>query len=345
MHGASVPELTCLIPCDHHRTRGSAACWHARPREGARPKGKLMFVQEKRSGARSSALSSPRSSRPAPLFRSEPPRLGEGVTRKEPLVCLAMKPAAEGPTPGTNGLRLRPSRAERVQIYGRCVVIKFPKDKKVKPTDQSEVHQPVVGEAGPREADPKALVQPFAPMVEPRSIADLKVNPRNARTHSDRQVEQIAASVLKFGCIIPIVVNEKGVVLAGHGRLRAAHVPWPRGSADHRGQAPDRGTPARLHAGRQPPGRAGRLGRGSSQGRAAGAVGPRHRLRIRGHGLRHGRPRPPGGTESWPKRRSRRWCRSWRATARQSAPPATCGSSASIFCCAAALWSKPPTRR
>jgi DNA modification methylase len=101
-------------------------------------------------------------------------------------------------------------------------VIKFSKDKKVKPTDQSEVHQPVVGEAGPRGADPKALVQPFSPMVESRSLADLKVNHRNARTHSERQVEQIAASVLKFGFIVPIVVNEKGVLLAGHGRLRAA---------------------------------------------------------------------------------------------------------------------------
>ena len=100
--------------------------------------------------------------------------------------------------------------------------MKFPKDKKVKPTDQSEVHQPVVGEADFREADPRALVQPFAPMVEQRPIADLIVNARNARTHSARQVEQIAASILKFGFIIPIVVNDKGVVLAGHGRLRAA---------------------------------------------------------------------------------------------------------------------------
>jgi DNA modification methylase len=103
-------------------------------------------------------------------------------------------------------------------------VIKFPKDKKVKPTDQSEAPQPVVGEAGPRKADPKALVQPFSPMVESRSIADLKVNHRNARTHSERQVEQIAASALKFGFIVPIVVNEKGVLLAGHGRLRAAQL-------------------------------------------------------------------------------------------------------------------------
>ena len=103
-------------------------------------------------------------------------------------------------------------------------MIKFPKDKKVKPADQSGVHQPVVGEAVPRKADPRAVVHPFAPMIEPRSIADLKVNHRNARTHSERQIEQIAASVLKFGFIVPIVVNEKGVLLAGHGRLRAAQL-------------------------------------------------------------------------------------------------------------------------
>jgi DNA modification methylase len=100
--------------------------------------------------------------------------------------------------------------------------VKFPKDKKVKPTDQSEAHQPVVGDAGFREAVPKALVQPFAPMIEQCPSSDLIVNARNARTHSARQVEQIAASILKFGFITPIVVNDKGVVLAGHGRLRAA---------------------------------------------------------------------------------------------------------------------------
>ena len=98
---------------------------------------------------------------------------------------------------------------------------KFPKDK-VKPTGPSETDQPVVGEAGFRKADPRALLQPFAPMVEQRPTADLIVNARNARTHSARQVEQIAASILKFGFIIPIVVNDKRVVLAGHGRLRAA---------------------------------------------------------------------------------------------------------------------------
>ena len=72
----------------------------------------------------------------------------------------------------------------------------------------------MVGEAGPRKADPRAVVQPFAPMIEPRAIEDLKVNHRNARTHSEPQIEKLAASVLMFRFIIPIVVNEKGVVLA-----------------------------------------------------------------------------------------------------------------------------------
>jgi DNA modification methylase len=101
-------------------------------------------------------------------------------------------------------------------------VVKFPKDKEVKPADQSGVDQPVVGEADFCEADPRSVVQPFAPMVEHRPTSGLIVNSRNARTHSDRQVQQIAASILKFGFLIPIVVNEQGVVLAGHGRLRAA---------------------------------------------------------------------------------------------------------------------------
>jgi hypothetical protein len=72
-------------------------------------------------------------------------------------------------------------------------VIKLSKGKKLKPTDQSEIEQPVVGEAGSREAKPGALVQPFAPMVEPRAVADLIVNTRNARTHSDHQVPADAA--------------------------------------------------------------------------------------------------------------------------------------------------------
>jgi hypothetical protein len=76
-------------------------------------------------------------------------------------------------------------------------VIKITKGKPPK----DEVHRPVVGEAEPRTANLKALAKSFAPVVTARAVDDLKVNPRNARTHSAQQVEQIAASVREFGWI------------------------------------------------------------------------------------------------------------------------------------------------
>src|SRR5260370_35246598 len=45
---------------------------------------------------------------------------------------------------------------------------------------------------------------------------------RNARTHSDEQVAQIAASILQFGWTNPILVGADCVVIAGHARLAAA---------------------------------------------------------------------------------------------------------------------------
>lgn len=45
----------------------------------------------------------------------------------------------------------------------------------------------------------------------------------NARTHSLEQIDQIAASIKEFGFINPILVDERGVIVAGHGRLAAAH--------------------------------------------------------------------------------------------------------------------------
>ena len=73
-------------------------------------------------------------------------------------------------------------------------------------------------------ANLKALANSFAPGVETRAVGELKVNPRNARTHGPKQVQQIAASIREFGFIVPIVIDEDGVVLAGHGRLQAAQL-------------------------------------------------------------------------------------------------------------------------
>lgn len=45
---------------------------------------------------------------------------------------------------------------------------------------------------------------------------------RNARTHSDEQIAQIAASIVEFGFTNPILAGGDGVIVAGHGRLAAA---------------------------------------------------------------------------------------------------------------------------
>ena len=50
----------------------------------------------------------------------------------------------------------------------------------------------------------------------------LKPNPRNARTHSKKQIRQIADSIVAFGFTVPLLVDESHMILAGHGRLEAA---------------------------------------------------------------------------------------------------------------------------
>jgi len=53
-------------------------------------------------------------------------------------------------------------------------------------------------------------------------IAKLIPFARNARTHSDEQVAQIAASIAEFGWTNPVLVGTDGVLIAGHARLLAA---------------------------------------------------------------------------------------------------------------------------
>jgi DNA modification methylase len=45
----------------------------------------------------------------------------------------------------------------------------------------------------------------------------------NARTHSDKQIAQIAASIRKFGFLNPVLIGSDGIVIAGHGRVAAAN--------------------------------------------------------------------------------------------------------------------------
>lgn len=60
------------------------------------------------------------------------------------------------------------------------------------------------------------------PVIVTRKVDDLIPYIRNARTHSDTQVAQIAASIREFGWTNPILVDGESGVIAGHGRLLAA---------------------------------------------------------------------------------------------------------------------------
>jgi len=58
--------------------------------------------------------------------------------------------------------------------------------------------------------------------VDQLPVASLRPYPRNARTHSQKQIAQIAASIRTFGFNNPVLIDEDGVIIAGHGRVAAA---------------------------------------------------------------------------------------------------------------------------
>jgi DNA modification methylase len=58
--------------------------------------------------------------------------------------------------------------------------------------------------------------------VEYRPLDSLVAYARNARTHSEGQVAEIAGSIREFGFINPVLVGEDGTLIAGHGRILAA---------------------------------------------------------------------------------------------------------------------------
>ncbi len=62
----------------------------------------------------------------------------------------------------------------------------------------------------------------LADKIEQWPTAKLLPYARNARTHSDAQIAQIAASIAEFGFTNPILAGSDGVIVAGHGRLAAA---------------------------------------------------------------------------------------------------------------------------
>ena len=58
--------------------------------------------------------------------------------------------------------------------------------------------------------------------IELICVDAIKPNPRNARTHSKKQIEQITKSIDAFGFTVPVLIDETSTLLAGHGRFEAA---------------------------------------------------------------------------------------------------------------------------
>jgi ParB-like chromosome segregation protein Spo0J len=59
----------------------------------------------------------------------------------------------------------------------------------------------------------------FPNAVERWPLERLIPHARNARTHSEEQVAQIAGSIAEFGFVNPVLVGDDGVIVAGHGRV------------------------------------------------------------------------------------------------------------------------------
>ena len=61
-------------------------------------------------------------------------------------------------------------------------------------------------------------------VIAPMAIARLRPYAKNARTHSKKQIRQIADSIEKFGFTNPVLISDDDEIIAGHGRVKAAKV-------------------------------------------------------------------------------------------------------------------------
>ena len=61
-----------------------------------------------------------------------------------------------------------------------------------------------------------------ATQIEMRPLESLRAYAGNARTHSKKQIRQIADSIERFGFTNLVLVSETGEIIAGHGRVMAA---------------------------------------------------------------------------------------------------------------------------
>ncbi len=59
-------------------------------------------------------------------------------------------------------------------------------------------------------------------IITQQPLANLQPDPNNARHHTKRQIKQIARSIASFGFNVPVIIDDTGKIIAGHGRVMAA---------------------------------------------------------------------------------------------------------------------------
>ena len=104
-----------------------------------------------------------------------------------------------------------------------------PRDPHLSPNSQSsacDTEHPPAGCKAKRRVHlaTKAVAIPavLASEITYQPMGSLRPDPRNARTHSDKQIHQLAQAMRQFGFTVPILIDEAGRILAGHARLAAA---------------------------------------------------------------------------------------------------------------------------
>jgi hypothetical protein len=71
-------------------------------------------------------------------------------------------------------------------------------------------------------AQENSVSRPNDPRIEILPANNLTPYKNNARTHSKKQIRQIAGSIRRFGFTNPVLIDDAGEIIAGHGRVEAA---------------------------------------------------------------------------------------------------------------------------
>jgi len=93
---------------------------------------------------------------------------------------------------------------------------------RTKPGQLSGTHSSTIGQLESGSDDAPNASNERDLQLEERPIASIALRRGNPRTHSERQIRQIATSIKTFGFTNPVLIDSSNTVIAGHGRVHAA---------------------------------------------------------------------------------------------------------------------------